>query len=187
MPTGARNLADADEPADAPHALDVASDLRVPERQLEPEGHRLGVHAVRAADHRRVLVLLGARTHGLGEPLEVGEDHVAGVAHLQRLRRVDDVRRGEPEVEPAGRGPHLLGDGGREGDDVVLGGRLDLFDARDVEPAARADVRGGLGRDEARSGHRLGGRRLDREPRLVAPLVGPDAAHLGVGVAGDHR
>ena len=36
-------------------------DLGVPERQLDAERHRLGVHAVRAADHRRAAVLLGAR------------------------------------------------------------------------------------------------------------------------------
>ena len=104
------------------------------------------------------------------EPLEIGEDHVARVAHLQRLRGIDDVRRGEPEVEPSGGGPDLLGDRGGERDDVVLGRRLDLLDARDVEPAPRADVGGRVGGDQAGSGHRLSRRGLDRQPRVVAPL-----------------
>ena len=42
-------------------------EVGVPQRQLEAERHHLGVHAVRAADHRRVLVLDGARLDRLGE------------------------------------------------------------------------------------------------------------------------
>ena len=50
-------------------------------------------------------------------------------------RRVDDVGRGQAEVQPARRGPDLLGHGGRERDHVVLRRLLDLVDARDVEAA----------------------------------------------------
>ena len=56
--------------------------------------------------------------------VEVLEDDVARLAHLQRLRGVDDVRRGQAEVQPARRRPDLLGDRGRERDHVVLGGLL---------------------------------------------------------------
>ena len=45
-----------------------------------------------------------------------------------RLRGVDDVGGGEPEVEPARGGSDVLRDGGREGDDVVLRDLLDLLD-----------------------------------------------------------
>ena len=115
------------------------------------------------------------------------EDQVAGLAHLQRLRGVDDVGRGQAEVQPARRRPDVLGHGGREGDDVVLRGLLDLLDAGDVERAALADVARRLGRDDAGVGHRLGGRDFDLQPGLVAALVAPDAAHLRVGVACNHR
>ena len=78
-----------------------------------------------------------ARARGRGSrrssAVEILQDHVAGLAHLQRLRGVDDVRRGQAEVQPARRRPDVLGDRGREGDDVVLRGLLDLFDAGDVE------------------------------------------------------
>ena len=64
----AGNLADADTArARAAHALDVARDLGVPERQLQPERHRLGVHAVRAADHRRPAMLERAIADGGGQ------------------------------------------------------------------------------------------------------------------------
>src|SRR6185436_11001143 len=58
-PDRARQLADADHLAGAPDAIDVAADLRVPERQFQAEGHRLGVDPVRAADHRRTTMLEG--------------------------------------------------------------------------------------------------------------------------------
>ena len=89
-------------------------------------------------------------------------------------------------MQPARRGPDLLGDRGGEGNDVVLGGLLDLFDAGDVEGAALADVAGRLGGNDAGGGHRLGGGGLDEQPGLVAALVAPDPAHLRVGVARDH-
>ena len=121
----------------------------VPQRQLEAERHRLGVDAVGAADHRRPAMLERALADGDGQRVQIGEDDVAGLAHLQRLRGVDDVRRGHPEVQPARRRPDLLGDRGGEGDDVVLRGPFDVLDARDVEIAALADVARRVARHEA--------------------------------------
>ena len=43
------------------------AELGVPQRELQPERHRLGVHAVRAADHRRAPMLLGARADGVAQ------------------------------------------------------------------------------------------------------------------------
>ena len=138
---------------------------------------------MRAADHRRAPMLERPVANRLGQRVEILQDHVARLAHLQRLRGVDDVRRGHAEVQPARRRADLLGDGRREGDDVVLRDLLDLFDASDVEGAALADVARGFGRDDAGGRHRFGGGRLHEQPGLVAALVAPDAAHLGVRVA----
>ena len=130
----ARQLADADDRlARARTRSTSRAELRVPERQLQAERHRLGVHAVRAADHRRAAMLERAIADRLGQRVEILQDDVARLAHLQRLRGVDDVRRGQAEVQPARRRPDVLGDRGREGDDVVLGGLLDFLDAGDVE------------------------------------------------------
>ena len=82
---------DRDHVAGAQDAVEVALQLGVPQRQLEAERHRFGVHAVRPADHRRAPVLLGAGAHGVhqrGDPLD---DEAAGLAHLKRLGGVDDV------------------------------------------------------------------------------------------------
>ena len=100
----AGELADADRRPGAAHALDVAAELGVPQRQLQAERHRLGVDAVGAADHRRRPVLdARGRARRRTSAVEVRQNHVAGLAHLQRLRGVDDVRRGHAEVQPARR------------------------------------------------------------------------------------
>ena len=64
---------------------------------------------------------------------QVAKDNVAGFNQLQRLCGVDDVGRGETEVQPAGSRPSVLGHRRREGDHIVLRDLFDLFDARDVE------------------------------------------------------
>jgi hypothetical protein len=164
----------------------LALQVGVPQRELQPEGHRLGVHAVGAPDHRRGPVLVGAPAEDAGQGVHAAEDQVAGLHQLQRERRVDHVRRGEAEVQPPGRGPHVLGHRRREGDDVVLRGLLDLVDSGDVEGAALADVGGGLGGHQALGGHRPGGGHLHAQPAVELPLLAPDGGHLGMGVAANH-
>ena len=161
-----------------PDPILVALELRVPERELEAERHRLRVHAVRAPDHRRPPVLEGARAHRLAQPREALQDQIAGVAHLKGLGGVDHVGRGEAEVQPARRGADVLLHGGGEGDHVVLRGALDLLDARGGEGGLLADVAGGLGRHDAGARHRVERGQFDRQPGLVPPLVAPDATHL---------
>jgi hypothetical protein len=105
----------------------------VPERELQAEGHRLGMHTMRAAHHRRVPMLFGARTNGVEEAFDILEKQIGRLAHLNSLRGVDDVGGGEPEMQPARGRPDVLGNDGRKGDDVVLCGFFDGGDAGDVE------------------------------------------------------
>ena len=99
----ARELADGHRLAGTAHPRHVSRQLRVPQRELQTERHRLRVNAVRAADHRRAAMLLGALPDRLHQAVETREDQVAGLAHLQRLGGVDDVGRGQAEVKPPGR------------------------------------------------------------------------------------
>src|SRR5690606_211543 len=55
------------------------------------------------------------------------------------------------------------------------------------EPRLRAQLPRRVGGNDAGLGHRVGGRELDLQPGLVPALVGPDAAHVGVGIVGNHR
>ncbi len=84
-------------------------------------------------------------------------------------------------------GGHGFGDGGGEGDDVVLDFALDFGDAGDVEAGVGAEQAGGLGGDHAEFGQRFGSGQLDFEPLLEFVLVAPDAAHFGAGVSGNHN
>jgi hypothetical protein len=186
---GSGELADAEVFGGGVEAGEVALHLGVPEEELEAEGGGFGVDAVGAADDGGVLELEGALLEGFGEGEDAGADDGGGFAELEGLRGVDDVGGGEAVVEPAGGFGvgDVFGDGGGEGDDVVADFGFDLVDAVDGEVAAVADgVGGGLG-DEAEAGEGLRGGDFDGEPAAVLVLVGPDAAHGGACVAGDHR
>ena len=177
MPTAPESLPTRHDVARARHAREVALQLGVPQRQLEAERHRLGVHAVRAADHRRPPMLLGARR---GSPrssaVDALQDQVARLAHLQRLRGVEDVGRGQAEVQPARRRADVLGDGGRERDDVVLGGAArSLRCGRCRTPPARAESRAASAGTMPASAIASVAASLHLEPGFVAALVAPDA------------
>ncbi len=100
-------------------ARDVALRLGIPVGQLETESDRLGVDAVGAADHGRVLELPGAALQYLGQTLQIGGDNRGGLPDEQGLGRVHHVVRGQAVVKPAGMRADDLGHGGGEGDDVV--------------------------------------------------------------------
>ncbi len=70
---------------------------------------------------------------GAQQTVEAGREDVRGARELHREAGVEHVRRGHALVQEPGLRADDLGDMGQEGDDVVLGGALDLVDALDVE------------------------------------------------------
>ena len=125
-------------------ALGVAVRLEREARELDAERGRLGVHAVGAPDAQRVRVLARARDQRGHERAGARHDHLAGRAQLQRERRVEHVRGGQPEVDPAPR----LADRRREHVDerghVVLGHQLALLHLGDREARAADRLQLGL-------------------------------------------
>ena len=75
----------------------------VPVGDLEAKGDGLGMHAVGAADLRRVLKFARARSEHFAEAHQALLDDSRGVAQLQRLRGVHHVIRGQAVVQPARR------------------------------------------------------------------------------------
>ncbi len=73
-------------------ALQLAIEFGVEVRELQSERDRLGVDAVRAADHRRVLVLLGLFLERLEQAFEPRNDELARIDELRREGRVQQVR-----------------------------------------------------------------------------------------------
>ena len=110
-------------------ANQVAVDLRIPVQQLQPEGGRLSVHAVRAADGRRVLELDRSPPKHLFQPQDAMAQQPGSRLHLQRLRRVHHVVRGEAVVQPARLGTDLLRHRRGERDHIVLHFGLDVVNA----------------------------------------------------------
>ena len=138
---GAGKLPDADDRTNvARHALDVPADFGKPQRQLQSERHRLGMNAVSPPDHRRLPVLERASRDRFRQRFEILQNQVAGLAHLQRLRRVDHVGGRQPEVQPTRRRSDGLGHRGREGDDVVLRGLARSRRSRAISNRARSRI-----------------------------------------------
>jgi hypothetical protein len=142
-------------------------------RELDPEARRLGVDAVRAPDAERVRVLARALGERCDERARAGQDHLTGGAQLQRERRVEHVRGGQPEVDPAPGRTDRRGEHVDERGDVVLGDSLALVDLGDGERRAadRLELRLARAVRAEQRGELLAGRELDLPPALHARLV----------------
>ncbi len=148
------------------------------------------MNAVRAADGRRLLVLVGAALQRRKQGVDVGDEDVAGALQLHGQAGVEHVGTGHALMHEARIGADEFGEVRQEGDDVVLYDALDLVDARDVENDAPRLLPNGFGArlgDDANLGERVAGVRLDLEPDFEARLRRPDRDHLGTGITGDHR
>ena len=94
----AGDRAGRDLAARRPQALAGAGELGIGVGKLEPEGRRLGVDAVRAADGRRELVLArAALKHGV-ELFDVGDQDVGCANELHVEAGVEHVGGGHPLV-----------------------------------------------------------------------------------------
>ena len=155
---------------------------------LQPEGDRLGVHAVGPPDHRGAAVRLGEGAQSAPDRAPAGVD--------QRRRRapgctaergVEQVRRGHAAVQIGLLRAEALAHLGQERDHVVVHDRLDLEDPRPDRAAPCSRIVSAVPRGSA-PGLLHGAHRgdLDLEPGAKARLVGPELAHLGQGVAFDH-
>src|SRR5208282_6247568 len=89
-------------------------------------------------------------------------------------------------MQEAGIRADMLRQIGEEGDYVVSGLALDLVDACDLERTFLPDRARGTFRNDAGSGERIAGMRLDLEPDTEAVLRFPNGGHRGPAVARDH-
>jgi hypothetical protein len=81
----------------------------------------------------RSLCSLRALPDRCEQRVDVAEQDVGGARQLHGEAGVEHVRRGHALVEEARLGADDFRDMGQEGDDVVLGGALDLVDALDID------------------------------------------------------
>ena len=83
--------------------------------------------------------------------------------------------------------PYRFGHLADEGDDVMVGGLLDLGDPVDIDSGAGLDGPNRLSWNHASGNLGAGDSDLDPEHLLEPSLVRPDGAHLGQGVPGNHE
>ncbi len=158
--------------------------------QLQAEGRRLGVNAMRATDRDRVLVLERALFQRLEKRVHVIEQDVGGTNQLDVEAGVEDVGRGHALMDEARVGPDEFRQMGQEGDDVVPRLALDLVDPLDAEGGRAAFLPDGLGRllrNDAEIGQRIASMGLNLEPDAELRFLGPDGDHVGTRIARDHR
>ena len=105
---------------------------------------------------------------------------------LDRQRRVENVRRSQPLMNPARGRPDRSGDVFQKGDDVVVRALLDFRDLRNGEARPLSNFGRVLFRNLAELGHRLAGKQFDLKPDLELALVRPNVAHLRPGITIDH-
>ncbi len=171
--------------------LDVALDLQGEERELRPVSRRLGMHAVRATDDRRVHARNGPARESVAQLRGVVNHEV----HRRRQRvaecRVHNVGRGQPVVHPRAFGrPDPLLDNIDEGRGVVVGHELAL-----VHRVNKGRVDGGSTRaqggqvrwrDDPELAERFRGEELDLEHRVKAALVAEERRDVARCVPGNH-
>ena len=166
----------------------VTLECERPAGQLEPERRRLRMDAVRPPHAEREPMLLGASHDSSECSFELGEHQCARLADGQRQSGVEDVRGGEPVVEPAALVTEPGGDQVDERGHVVTGLTLagaHLGGARDTSRGTHRG--GGLRGHDSKGRPAIERSQLHVEPALELRLLRPDPGHLGSAVAGDHR
>ena len=166
----AGQLADRDLVARLDQRAPAAAQLGVPARALEAEGDRLGVDAVRAADHGRVAVALGlraARRPAGGRALARSRSAASRSCIANAVSTTsDDV---SPRCRKRPSSPTVSATDVTNAMTSCLHLGLDLLHARRRSTrASRAERARRLGRDLAARGQRVDQRQLDLEPALRA-------------------
>ena len=122
------------------------------------------------------------------EPVAVAQEELPGGSQLEGEASVDDVAARQAEVEVAPLGADRLGDLRDEGDDVVVGGLLDLGDPVRIDGGLCLDApRARPGGTWPRAAWARATASSTRSICLEARPLRPERAHLGEGVAADHR
>ena len=116
------------------------------------------------ADHRSELVFLSLGGDRHEEFLEILEQDVGRLDHLDRKSCVEQVGRGKSAVDPAGRLTDMDGDLLQEGDHIMIRPLLDFAHLLDPESSLLADRLGIFLGNDSELGHPLTGQSLDLEP-----------------------
>ena len=182
---GAADLAHGDRLLGLGQAVALAAQLVPPGGELEAEGGGLSVDAMGAAYADGLLVLQGLLADGVHEGPHVLLQQFRGLDELEGEAGVPDIVRGEADMDVARFGAEGVGEGAQEDGHVVVHLRQVAGDVVEVVAGLSELGQSVLG-DDAALGPGVADGELHLEPLVQLALLGPDAAHLGPGVALDH-
>jgi len=168
------------------HAFEIALHFGIPQRKLEPQRRRLGMHAVRAAHARGHLVFDRLRGQHVDKLVHIRFDDIQRLRDDAGKRGIHHVGAGEAKVQIFGFVAQALRHAAGERHHVVTGGLLDFLHAFHREFRVFAHRSGGFGGHLAQLHPRVGGVQLDFEPRFKLFLLGPQRRHFRAGIAVDH-
>jgi hypothetical protein len=189
------NLAHGHHFAGALQPFQGAAKFIIHQRKLETERRRLGMDAVAAADAGRELVFIGAALDDGQQFFHVGDENVRRLLHLHGVAGVTDVAAGEAEVEPAaGVVVDGFGDGGGEGDDVVVQCFFQLaLPCNQTGQVGKPFVAASLDFFKISGGNHffphqsLAGKKFNLQPEAELVFIGPNGPHFRPGVTRNHE
>src|SRR5215510_992700 len=124
-----------------------------------------------AANHRRQHVLASLFADDLAKLLEIRNENISGLGHLDREGCIDHVAAGETKMQPAtGRGADVFGDVCGEGDYIMVERFLQFLAAIDGERGLATHLLEILLRDDPLIDQRFGREQLDAKPNLELSL-----------------
>ena len=171
--------------------VDAAVHLCAPQEELEPQSHGLGMDAMSPANAGSMLEFYGAAAHHLAEFLQIFQDDICSVLQLQAGSGIFHIRGRKSHMDVLGILAHILGHGGQEGDEVVVGNRLDLKDALHGEDRAGShlltDALHSIFGDVSQLCSRIASGQLYLQHPLPLGGIRPNSAHLRIRVTCDHQ
>src|SRR6266446_1883351 len=175
---GAGQFADRYGLASDLKAFERAAKFVIHQRQLQAESGRLGMNAMAAANHGRELIFFCLESDDLAQPLDIGEQNVRRLHHLDAKGGVNDVAASEAEMEPAaGRRANVLRDIGHEGDDVMVEGAFEFLTTLYTERRPGLHPSQVIFWHDARGAKGFAGEQFDLQPDLELALFAPDFPH----------
>ncbi|MMZ66110.1 hypothetical protein D1872_285790 [compost metagenome] len=145
------------------------------------------MYAMRPAHHRRVFVSQRFFAENLDKVDDVFFQNLIRLLQQVAQRRVDDIGRGQPVVNPFAFRPQAFRDGPGKSDYVMARFLLDLVDPVDVEGGVFPQQRDIFFRNNSEFRPGFARANFNLQPSFKLVLLGPDGPHFRSAVTFDHN
>jgi hypothetical protein len=143
--------------------------------------------SVASANHWGELIFPCLATNHLPKLLDIGEQNISRLHHLDGECGIDDIAAGETEMKPtAGRRANIFSDIGSERDDIMVESSLEFLASFDAESSTGFHTSKITFRHDACRAKGFAREKLDLKPNLEFSLFAPDFPHCRARVALNH-